>query len=117
MSKYIIGSDEVGYGAWAGPLYVCAVCMPKAWKGPKGLNDSKQLSYKQRAELYFKLQGLPCALISISSGYIDQMGAGRALQTGHYTAVVEMLRQFPEADVIIDGRRFLSFGLTCSIRL
>jgi ribonuclease HII len=48
--KYIAGCDEVGVGAWAGPLVVAAVILDP--KNPiKGLNDSKKLSPKRRREL------------------------------------------------------------------
>ena len=46
----VIGVDEVGRGALAGPLTVAAVCLPAApriW----GLNDSKQLSARERERL------------------------------------------------------------------
>lgn len=38
--KYIIGVDECGYGAFAGPLVVCAVKVPSDWTRTS-LKDSK----------------------------------------------------------------------------
>ena len=46
----VMGVDEVGRGALAGPLTVCAVVLPqepKIW----GINDSKRLSPARRLEL------------------------------------------------------------------
>lgn len=103
MTDILIGSDEVGYGAWAGPLYVCAVAQSKSYLGPPGLTDSKKLSIEQRAFLYPELQNLPCALISMSNEYIDRVGVKRALLEAHTTAVRMMLKRFPGADVIVDG--------------
>ncbi len=56
-SKYIIGIDEVGRGALAGPVAVAALAMPQQFKcvNPKNLElrDSKRLSPKQR-EIWFQ---------------------------------------------------------------
>lgn len=41
---HIIGVDEVGYGACAGPLVIGAVCVPVDWKAPEGLTDSKMIT-------------------------------------------------------------------------
>lgn len=101
--RYVIGSDEVGYGAWAGPLAVCAVAVPESWKPPVGLTDSKQLSERQRNKLYEEIKGLPCALMGVTNDVIDQVGVKNALLAAHKAAIEEMQLQFPEAVVIIDG--------------
>lgn len=54
---FVIGADEVGYGAFAGPLRVAAVLAPKDWT-LDGLNDSKKLSRKKREALDDKLWDL-----------------------------------------------------------
>ena len=50
--KYIIGIDEVGRGALAGPVVVAAACFPAGFKVSNGklgkLKDSKKLSPKSR---------------------------------------------------------------------
>ncbi len=46
QNGYIIGADEVGYGAFAGPICVAAVRAPTDWH-LAGLNDSKKLSRKK----------------------------------------------------------------------
>ena len=43
----VVGVDEVGRGSVAGPLTVCAVCLPmepRVW----GINDSKKLTPARR---------------------------------------------------------------------
>ena len=44
------GCDEAGRGCLAGPVFAAAVILPKDFEHPL-LNDSKQLSEKQRMEL------------------------------------------------------------------
>ena len=46
----IVGIDEVGRGAWAGPLVIGAVALGDA--AIDGLTDSKLLSKKKREHLY-----------------------------------------------------------------
>lgn len=49
----VIGVDESGTGAWAGPFHVCGVLVDDSTFGTlvPGLNDSKQLSDKKRRSL------------------------------------------------------------------
>ena len=49
--SHIAGVDEVGRGAWAGPVVAAAVILPSGVKIPKGLRDSKLLTPKRREEL------------------------------------------------------------------
>ncbi|HRB20071.1 MAG TPA: ribonuclease HII, partial [Chitinophagales bacterium] len=49
-SKIICGIDEAGRGCIAGPVVAAAVILPKNFSHDF-LNDSKQLSEKQRNEL------------------------------------------------------------------
>lgn len=49
--KYIVGTDEAGRGCLLGPVYAGAVILPKDFYHPL-INDSKQLSEKQREEAY-----------------------------------------------------------------
>lgn len=101
--SYIIGSDEVGYGAWAGPLVVCAVAATRDWVAPAGLTDSKALSPAQRTKLYEHLYGMPKCIVAIPAAAIDRMGVRSALVSAHTQAVTDLLAQFPNADVIVDG--------------
>lgn len=50
QETWIIGADEVGYGAWCGPICVGAVCAPENWH-LLGLNDSKQVTKRNREKL------------------------------------------------------------------
>jgi ribonuclease HII len=102
--EYIIGSDEVGYGAWAGPLFVCAVAVPTNWKAPGGLDDSKKLTPAERVFLYGEhLQRLPMSIKLVENTYIDAVGVKTALLEAHAAAVLALLQDYPDAHVIIDG--------------
>ena len=54
-ARVVAGVDEVGRGAWAGPLLVCAA-VPGAGEPPAGLTDSKRLTPKRRRELAERLR-------------------------------------------------------------
>src|SRR5690348_7153830 len=48
----VAGVDEVGRGAWAGPVTVCAVIVRAGYPAPPaGLTDSKRLSPARRAAI------------------------------------------------------------------
>ena len=52
------GVDEVGRGAWAGPVVVCAAIARAGFPAPPGgLTDSKRLTAKRRAALAAELPG------------------------------------------------------------
>lgn len=100
---YVIGSDECGYGSWAGPLYVCAFVAEEGWTVP-GLNDSKKLSPAQRQDVYTRLDLNRAALISVEPQTIDNFGLGHCLVRAHVQAITQLLeRGFSGARVIVDG--------------
>ena len=55
------GCDEAGRGCLAGPVFAAAVILPPDFKCAK-LNDSKQLSEKDRNELRILIEKHACAL-------------------------------------------------------
>ena len=66
------GVDEVGRGAWAGPVVAAAVRFDKC-HNIKGLADSKTLSPRKRVELYYKiLETFPVGVYFSSARKIDQ---------------------------------------------
>lgn len=79
----IIGLDEVGRGALAGPLVAAAVVM--SVKNNKicrlrGVNDSKKLSSKKREKIFDKIieKSLAWGLGIVSSQVIDEIGIQKA---------------------------------------
>lgn len=106
QTKYIIGSDEVGLGALAGPLFVCAVAVPENWQSPAGLTDSKKLTPFDRARIYGEgLQRLPMFIASAENVLIDDLGISDVLMHSHREAIKALLETFPDADIVIDGVR------------
>ena len=53
-ARYVAGIDEVGRGAWAGPVSVgiAVVDLASLTDPPRGVRDSKMLSPKKREELF-----------------------------------------------------------------
>ena len=77
--KHIAGLDEVGKGAWAGPLVAAAVILPLDFR-PGATNDSKLLSPKQREKLFVHItrHAVSWAVAVIPPQYIDQYGITKA---------------------------------------
>ena len=63
------GVDEVGRGAWAGPVVAAAVRFDKSYN-IRGLADSKTLSPRQRIELYFEILETFSVGVSFSSAKV-----------------------------------------------
>jgi ribonuclease HII len=94
MDKLIVGVDEVGRGAVAGPLVVGASIgywNKKNRKFLKGIRDSKKLTFHQREErfLKFKKGEIKFYTVEISNKLIDKNGMGWALKK----AVVDVLKK------------------------
>jgi ribonuclease HII len=104
--KYTIGADEVGYGCWAGSLYVVGLKAPEDWT-LAGLNDSKKLSEKRRLEMEKKLRQLvnddeiKFAVAISSSGEIDHYGVADCLKLCYGTVIAQLYCE--ESEVILDG--------------
>lgn len=98
----IIGIDEVGRGAWAGPVVVAAAALGGATI--EGLTDSKKLSKKKREAYSLQIKQL-APLIGIgwvSAHDIDLIGIGEALKLAARRALAQCdLRSIEQ--IIIDG--------------
>ena len=70
----IAGVDEVGRGALAGPVLAAAVILDLN-NIPKGLNDSKRLSQKQREKLAIEIKqsALAISIAEVSAEEIDKI--------------------------------------------
>lgn len=97
----IVGVDEVGRGAWAGPLVVGAVILGGA--DIPGLTDSKKLSAKSR-QTYARLikdQALAIGLGWVAANNIDKLGLSKSLSLATQLALNEI--KLPYNQIIIDG--------------
>jgi ribonuclease HII len=100
----VAGVDEVGRGAWAGPVVVCAaVVRPGFPEPPEFLTDSKKLTRKRREVLAGMLPDWVSAhaLGAASHEEIDALGMTAALRM----AAVRALEQLPgKLDIVLlDG--------------
>ncbi len=80
--RFIAGIDEVGRGAWAGPIVAAAVVFPQEVKIPQGLRDSKLLTPKKRQELNEKIKEIAVsfAVGECGSPIIEKKGITAANQ-------------------------------------
>lgn len=104
-SKIICGVDEAGRGCIAGPVIAAAVILPKDFTHPF-LNDSKQLSEKQRDELrpIIEKHAISFGVGIIDNHKIDEVNILQATYLAMHQAI-DILKQKPEL-LIIDGNRF-----------
>ena len=107
--KIEAGCDEAGRGCLAGPVVAAAVILPKDFEHPL-LNDSKQLSEKQRNELRVMVEkeALAYAVAEVSPKEIDQINILNASFLAMNYAV-DQLAITPEL-LLIDGNRFRTKG-------
>jgi ribonuclease HII len=102
-SKLVAGVDEVGRGAWAGPVAVCAVVTDLS-EPPAGLTDSKMLSPARRDAMVPEITAWAAGI-----GYgeatreeIDELGMTEALRRAARRALAELPVR-PDV-VILDGK-------------
>lgn len=105
--KIEAGCDEAGRGCLAGPVVAAAVILPKDYSH-EVLNDSKQLTEKQREEVKKDIvkDAIAWGVGIASPGEIDQINILNASYLAMDRAV-EQLNVNPEL-LLIDGNRFKS---------
>jgi len=115
--KTIVGIDEVGRGPLAGPVVACAFCFsqvkkPEARPRVNLIRDSKQLSAKQREEIYKLLRKDPnvkWGIGRVSEKVIDKINIFQATKLAMQKAVANLKNK---ADfLLIDG----NFGISSNV--
>lgn len=103
------GCDEAGRGCLAGPVYAAAVILPKKYRN-RELNDSKQLTRRQRERLREEIiaKAVAWSIASCSHTEIDSMNILRASITAMHRAI-STLSETPLL-LLIDGNRFYTYG-------
>ena len=105
------GVDEAGRGCLAGPVFAAAVILPDDYEHPL-LNDSKQLTDRQRRQLreVIERDAVAWAVGTVSPKEIDSINILNASILAMHRALdaVASVRK-PEA-VIVDGNRFKPWG-------
>ena len=102
--SFIAGVDEAGRGCCAGPVCAAAVVFTDRSRIPAGVNDSKQLTHKQRMELREAILAEPSALTSVAmvdQDEIDRTDILRATWLAMRNAVLGLPR--PAEFVLVDG--------------
>lgn len=102
------GCDEAGRGCLAGPVFAAAVILPPDYFHPL-LNDSKQVSEKQRYELRkcIEAEALSFAVGIVYQGEIDAINILQASFRAMHLAVEQLSRK--PGFLLIDGNRFKPF--------
>ncbi len=101
--KYVVGIDEVGKGAWAGPLVVGVAVIPVEID-IEGVRDSKQISEKRREEMFDSVAAwvTDWSIGVASNRECDEYGMSQAQRMATARALAG-LKNKPDA-AIVDGK-------------
>jgi len=97
----LCGMDEVGRGAFAGPLVAGAVVLPRSFRHP-WLRDSKKLTAHQREVVAEEVhrRAVACAIVEISAAEINRRGLGWA----NLEVFRRLVAEIPADGYCCDGR-------------
>jgi len=100
--QVVAGLDEVGRGAWAGPLSVGAVVLPRD-RRINGIRDSKRLAEPRREELHDRIVDW---CVAVSVGHVapaecDELGMSAAMRLAARRALDGLGLQVDR--VLVDG--------------
>ncbi len=103
------GCDEAGRGCLAGPVFAAAVILPPDFSNDK-LNDSKQLTEKQRYQLrdVIMREAAAYAVAKLDAPQIDEINILNASIKSMHLAL-DQLKVRPEF-IIVDGNRFKPYN-------
>lgn len=112
--KLVMGVDEVGYGAWAGPVMVGVAALDLAMipvELQKLIQDSKVLSQQQRERIYEMLlcyagRGVYFCVHEASNQEVDEFNVKRATHRAITRAVDSLLKEYshlPWGAILVDG--------------
>ncbi len=108
-TAHVIGIDEVGRGAYAGPIVAAGVVFKPNFKHGflEKVNDSKLLKPKLREELseLIKQYSLFYTIESVEIEYINRYGIGKANIAVFRKVLKKMLKYFDDSNhfILIDG--------------
>ena len=105
------GCDEAGRGCLAGPVVAAAVILPEGFRNEL-LNDSKQLTERQRESLrpVIEREATAWAVAFVDNREIDEVNILNASILAMHRAL-DALKVRPEY-IIVDGNRFRPYGET-----
>ena len=105
------GVDEAGRGALAGPVAAAAVILPHDYSNPL-LNDSKQLTAKQRETLrdIIKSESIAWAIALVPEKTIDEINILNASILAMHNALDIISKKINFNHIIVDGNRFKPYN-------
>lgn len=91
--KHIAGVDEVGRGAFAGPVVTAAVILPPHFPVTLGIHDSKLLTKEKRNEFSdsIKKQAIAYSITEVCVECINKEGIGKATQKSFVNTIVNLI--------------------------
>jgi len=103
-----VGTDEAGRGCLAGPVVAAAVILPKNFKHPL-LNDSKQLTEKQRLILkpFIEENALAYGVNFVWQNKIDEINILQSSILAMHQSIAQLNIE-PEF-IIVDGNKFHTY--------
>lgn len=103
LKENAVGIDEVGYGCWAGPVFVCALqFFPGIDNSAIKLYDSKSISAKRREQLYEEIKKI--ARWKIGVGTVEEINEF-GLAYAYKNAILRAVEPFVGCDLFMDGRK------------
>lgn len=108
--SHVAGVDEAGRGPLAGPVVAAAAVFPRRWlesgfdERLRGLNDSKQLTERQREEFFAVLTShaeIRFAIAVVDAGLIDRINILQATHRAMNEALAQL--QPPPEHALVDG--------------
>ncbi len=101
--RLIAGLDEVGRGAWAGPLVFGAVILPPGQR-ILGLRDSKAISRAKREQLARRIKkvALSWGIGSVAIDELNHWGLARSLAIAASRAIAGLVP--PPEIILVDGK-------------
>lgn len=114
-ADYVVGIDEVGRGAWAGPISVGAAVLPKD-KRVNNVRDSKMLTEARREQLFDRIAGwcLTWNVGHASQAECDDLGMAQAQRLAAARAI-DGLSVVPDHSLIDGNWDFVGRGNTRKI--
>jgi ribonuclease HII len=110
----IIGVDEVGMGAWAGPIVVGVVATPLSQpRGWDGVRDSKRLSVAGRRRMFrLIVASAPWAVGMATNIEVDNLGLVSARREAARRALTNIILKYP-GHPLLQASRVIFDGSSC----
>jgi len=101
----IVGIDEAGRGALAGPVMACACVFVKSLLSMPLIRDSKQLTPEQRENAYEWICRSCCFGVGMAdAAFIDANGILAATERAMQDAVSQLEKKVTPTYLLVDGR-------------